>query len=170
MGEEVVEADEDFFAFHKVGGVEVVVDAAAVVAGAGHVFAASADDAVVEREVLVFAVEFADEALDEGDAPACGQLVEGEHFEQFFVPEVLAFAGSLRCCFLPGEGEVALEAEVEVVLEYILPHFLEYLFVFCLVDHPVEVLVFEWDEVYVPDAVHLFPSQRCYCIGLAGHC
>lgn len=72
MGEEEVLADEHFFGFYEVGCVEVVIDSSAVEAGAGHVFAPPADDAVVEGEVFGFGVEFLDMSLEDGHSPQLG--------------------------------------------------------------------------------------------------
>lgn len=163
MSEDEVDADEDFFSFYEVGGVGVVVNASAVEASAGHVLAASADGAVVEGEVLIFGVEFLDVALDDWDFPAGRQLVVVEHLEHALVPEVLGFGGFLLQGLVVGEGEIAVVGEVEVVFDDVFAYFVEYLFVLGLVDHPVQELVFERDEVYVFYAENALVAESSHC-------
>lgn len=153
-------ADEDFLALDKVGSVEVVIDPSAVIASARHEFAASANHAIVEREVLIFAEELLDMSLDDGYAPALRELVVVEHAEHVLIPEVFAFCGSVLVYFLAGQGEVPLVAEVEVVLDYVLAELFQYLFILALVDYTIEVLVFEWDKTHFLDAVYLFGTDR----------
>lgn len=155
MGEEVVMADEYFFCFYEVGGVEVGVDAPAVEAGAGHVFAPPADHAVVEGEVVVLAVEFLDVSLHDGHPPAEGQLVVREHRQHVLVPEVLALCALLLQRLVVGEGDVCPVAEVEVVVYDRLAHPLDHLLVLGLVYRPVQELVLERNVLNLLNAVDL---------------
>lgn len=94
MGEEVVVADEYFFGLYEVRRVAVGVNAAAVEAGASHVLAASTDEAVVEGEVVVLAVDLFHVALHHWDAPTQWQTVVREHLQHILVPEVLPLSGA----------------------------------------------------------------------------
>lgn len=93
--------------------------------------------------------------LDDGYSPAPGQLIVVKHLEHVLIPKVFAFGGFILINFLAGQGEVPLIAKVKVVLDDILTELLEYLLIFSLVDHPVEILMFEGDEVYLLYTVNL---------------
>ena len=143
--EEVVMADEDLLSFYEVGAVAVGVDAPAVEARAGHELAAPADEAVVEGEVVVLAVDLLDVSLHDGDAPAERQPVVREHGRHVLVPVELALSALLVQLLLVGEGEVDAVAEVEVVVDDRLAEPLDDLLVLGLVDGAVEELVLEGD-------------------------
>jgi hypothetical protein len=102
VSEHIVQTNEYLLGLYIVGCVEVVINPSTIIACSGHVFAPSADGAVVEGEVLILTVEFLDMSLHDWHPPALGEVVVVEHLQHILVPEVLAFSPSLLQQFLAG--------------------------------------------------------------------
>lgn len=160
MREEVIMADEYLLGLYEVGAVAVGVDASAVESGPRHELAPPADEAVVEGEVVVLAVDLLHVALDDGHPPAEGQAVVRKHRAHVLVPVVLALGALLMQQLLVGEGEVDIVAEVKVIVDDGIAQAFDDLFVFGLVDGAVEELMLEWDVLDLLYAVYLLRVER----------
>jgi hypothetical protein len=117
VSEEEILADEDLFCLYKIGGIEVVVDASAIVPGPRHEFASPADETVVKGKVFGLAEEFPYVPLDDRHFPALRYLFSTKHHEHVLVPAIFPFCHSLLVYFLGGQGQIAAITKIKVVLD-----------------------------------------------------
>jgi hypothetical protein len=160
MGEEVVMADEYLLGLYEIGRIAVGINAPTVEACPRHVLTPAADEAVVEGEVVILAVNLLHVSLDHRHSPAEWQFVVGEHLQHVLVPEVLPLRAPSLDGFLSSEGEIRPVAEVEVAIDDIVAQLLDHLLVLGLIDRAVEELVLEGDVLHLLDAVDPLVVKR----------
>jgi hypothetical protein len=71
--------NEDLLSLNKICYIAVCVDAFTVKACSRHELAPAADEAIVKRKVVVFAVKFLDVPLNDGHSPAGSEPIVGKH-------------------------------------------------------------------------------------------
>jgi hypothetical protein len=92
VGKYIIKANEYLLSLHEISHVAVIVYTSAVEASTRHKFASTADDAVIEREIVIFTVKFFDVPLDDGHSPASNKSVVCKHHQHVLIPEVLALS------------------------------------------------------------------------------
>ncbi len=105
-------------------------------------------------------------SLHDGDPPAEGKLIVGEHRQHVFVPKVLPLSTLILYLLEVSEGDVCPVAEEEVVVYHCFAHPLYDLLVLSLIDGTIQEFVFEGNVLDLLYAVHLLSIQSCNCLHL----
>lgn len=93
-------------------------------------------------------------ALDHSWGPAGGEVVLGEHVEHVFVPPELLVRLLVVEALGPGEGQILMVAEVEVVFQQLVPHKRHNPFILTLVDRVIQELMLKRDELDLFNLLH----------------
>ena len=95
------------------------------------------------------------------------KLVMNKHLQHMFVPKILPLGTLILIDFLVGQSDVLMVGEIEMIIDDILTYFLKDLFVVSLVDHSIEIFMFEGNEVYFFYLEDLFVQEGCHWLSFS---
>ena len=70
MRKYIIQADEKFLRFNKIGSIAILIDPSAVKSRSWHIFASSANADIIKWKIIVFAIYFFYKSLNNRDSPA----------------------------------------------------------------------------------------------------